>query len=77
MSMSQTWLFTKTYFIVEGYQKLYHKGKYTVKKDVADTLILKFYNQEGKMGSEDRDQTIILDEKRGRISMGGLEFKRK
>ena len=77
MGMSQTWVFTKTDFIVEGYPELKQKGMYKVMKQKGDTLTLKLYKQEGHWGTANKEQKIVIDKEKQQISMGWLQFRRK
>jgi hypothetical protein len=80
MSMSQTWKFSATEFVMEGYPRLNQSGKYRVLKDSANILRLQFYEQKGDWGIADKVQEIRIDKTTGTMVMTNnprLEFTKK
>lgn len=77
MDESQTWMFTKTDFNMEDAQAFKQKGKYKVIREKGDTLVLKLFKQEGKWGTADKEQKLVLDKKNSGLRIGWLDFRRK
>jgi len=77
MSQDQTWTFTKTDFVMEGYPELKQKGMYKVMKEKGDTLFLKLYKQEGHLGTADKEQKIVINKETAKIKIDWLEFRKK
>ncbi|MCD6066836.1 MAG: hypothetical protein K0S33_1662 [Bacteroidetes bacterium] len=78
ISISQTWEFNGVDVKMYGYPQIQQKGRYTVKKDSADILILHLYGQEGDWRPADKELKLQIDRTKGIMTMGGsMEFKKK